>query len=57
MQAGSKGMLAIDGVGFPLACIVKRSGDDSLALVFTLDAGTAAKFAGVPQQLERRHAA
>ena len=57
VQAGSKGMLAIDGVGFPLSCIVKRSGDGSLALVFTLDAGTEAKFAGVPEQLERRHAA
>jgi methyl-accepting chemotaxis protein len=45
LAAGGRGTLAIEGVGFSLPIIVRRSEDDIVGLEFTLDSASAAKFA------------
>lgn len=57
LQAGTQGMLSIDGVGFPLACTVRSSEDESLRVAFDLDAAATASFRGVLERLPQRCAA
>ena len=57
LQSGTRGMLSIEGVGFPLACNVRSSEGGSLHVAFDLDAATAASFRGVPERLVQPRAA
>jgi methyl-accepting chemotaxis protein len=57
LQVGIRGTLGIDGVGFPLPFIIKRSETDSLRMAFTLDEATKAEFSGTPARLAQRRAA
>jgi methyl-accepting chemotaxis protein len=57
LQRGDRGALGLDGVGYTLPFIVQDEQDGSTRLTFALDAATAAKFRGVPEQLMRRLAA
>jgi methyl-accepting chemotaxis protein len=57
LQAGCRGVLAVEGVGFPLPFVVKQSDEDSLHVAFELDEAAAAEFGGMPARLARRLAA
>ncbi len=57
LQAGTRGMLSIDGVRFPLASTVASSDGDSLLIPFNLEAAAAASFRGVLERLVQQRAA
>jgi methyl-accepting chemotaxis protein len=57
VQDGVRGVLDINGVGFPLPFIVKHGGSDALHVVFELDAATAVRFGGMPARMAGRAAA
>ena len=57
MRDGVRGVLDIDGVGFPLPFVVKSGDSDALHVVFELDAATAARFGGMPARMAGRAAA
>jgi hypothetical protein len=57
LPVGSRGTLEVDGVGFPLPFNVRFCENEVLRVAFALDASTAAKFSGMPEQLAQRHAA
>jgi methyl-accepting chemotaxis protein len=57
LVAGSRGILDIDGVGFPLPFVVKLSERGVLRMEFALDEATAAKFSGTAARLARPNAA
>jgi methyl-accepting chemotaxis protein len=54
LRKGMRGMLNLDGVGYPLPFTVQ---DDPDRLTFDLDDATAARFRGVPERLVMRRAA
>jgi hypothetical protein len=56
-QAGLRGSLTIDGVGYPLPFSVKWCVDGALGMVFALDTATAAKFNETLERLGHRRVA
>jgi methyl-accepting chemotaxis protein len=57
LQAGLRGMLAVDGVRDALPFVVSRSVNGALGLVFTLDAASAVRFGATLAQLGHTRAA
>ena len=57
LQAGTRGTLSVDGVGFPLVFAVQSSEGKSMSVVFALDAVATASFRGVPERLTQLRAA
>jgi methyl-accepting chemotaxis protein len=57
MQVGSRGILDIDGVGFPLPFTVKVCEVGSLHVAFVLSDVDAVRFGGMPARLAARRAA
>jgi hypothetical protein len=57
LPVGNRGVLEIEGVGFPLPFVVRSSENGVLRMEFTLDEATAAKFHGTPARLALRRAA
>jgi methyl-accepting chemotaxis protein len=57
VDAGARGVLDIDGVGFALPFVVRHAEIDSLHVAFVLSEADAARFAGTPSRLVGRKAA
>jgi methyl-accepting chemotaxis protein len=56
-QAGTRGVLRLDGFASPLAFSINSVIGDEMGVVFALDQATAAAFHGVPERLVRQRAA
>jgi hypothetical protein len=57
IATGGRGVLDVEGVGFPLPFIVRHDRDDSLHVAFTLNEANAVRFGGLPARLAGRAAA
>ena len=57
LPAGTRAELALDGIGFMLPCVIRAGSDDSLHLMFELDATTRVKFQPVLERPAQRRAA